>query len=390
MSGRDCSFAFQVLPKEVSPPASSTASHDQSTSSSNKHSPSPSSQADGTPLNVSLTNTNRPQYPCTNPYQDSSLDESVNPYHTELLLHLLTDSSMFNLGARIDNYSGSIPYALNLGLKCPYFLHQLLAFSARHLAYLDPTSTTYLHQACALQTRAISLFNASFTFPSEKPNFDESNCIPALLFSVVLGHHLLADTLSLLTSPSPDADKDSDKLSTFLTHYTQRASLHHGIHTITLATWPSLIHSPLLGPILSQSAAYTSQTAHGTRTHRLQQLINASNTLDESEKKACLTATRYLQLGFDALDTAVSSASDTTTTEAAQPSNPSEMLFLFHVLIPPEFTQLLVARRREALAVMGYYALLLHEGGRGMWQVGEAGKELGGLLRGGIGQLGGE
>lgn len=107
----------------------------------------------------------------------------------ELLIHLILNKDMFNLGGPIDDSWHSL--AFNACLQAPYLFHQVLAFSARHLAFLHPErSASYLHQAIALQTRAVSIFNAT------SPEVDQSNCVAILLFSSVLGHHILADTLT--------------------------------------------------------------------------------------------------------------------------------------------------------------------------------------------------
>jgi hypothetical protein len=111
----------------------------------------------------------------------------------ELIIHLILDNDVFCLGlAEIDfhNHTAS-SLVLKKGLEHPYLLHEILAFSSLHLASIHPAkSISYQHQAMALQTRAVSLFNSHWT------EIDETNCVSILLFSSVLGHHLLADTLA--------------------------------------------------------------------------------------------------------------------------------------------------------------------------------------------------
>lgn len=111
-------------------------------------------------------------------------------------------------------------------------------------------------------------------------------------------------------------------------------------------------------------------------------LIDSSDSLDEKDKNACRLVIQYLQLGFDAILA--------PKTEAATETEEDEdiryrMIFLWTVLVPPEFTGLLAALRGEALVVLGYYALLLHYG-RGMWQVGDAGCHVLGLVGRYLGQ----
>ncbi|RFU30296.1 hypothetical protein B7463_g6040, partial [Scytalidium lignicola] len=137
MSRRDCSFASQHL--AVS---------------------SPSSQ-DGQPINsggyrilggstTSLPNSDSPERSSTNDdsHQDSSLDQAVNFNHMELIIHLTLTRDMFSLGDNVDDYPSGLALALKKGPEAPYLLHQLLAFSARHLAFLHPErSSSYLNLA---------------------------------------------------------------------------------------------------------------------------------------------------------------------------------------------------------------------------------------------------
>lgn len=94
--------------------------------------------------------------------QDMPL-EDINLTHMELLIHLTTThKEIFNLGDNLNTNPASLSLFLKTGLESPYPLYQLLAFSARHLAFLHPdSSVAYLHQAATLQTRAVSLFNAA-------------------------------------------------------------------------------------------------------------------------------------------------------------------------------------------------------------------------------------
>ncbi|EAT79731.2 hypothetical protein SNOG_12931 [Parastagonospora nodorum SN15] len=265
----------------------------------------------------------------------------------DLLIHVAQDSDMFNLGTGVENYNYS---GLSLGLreanKTPYLLHAILAFSAQHLACLRPERAAhYLHQAVSLQTRAISLFNASWTA------VDESNCVAVLLFSSVLGHHFLAETLS---------KRHPDGLDAFIEHYVQCINMHRGIFVIAYSAWPLLMKSDL-EPMLSMSHAFTLREPVGKDCHSLHNLINRSPDLSEDEKMATRTAINYLQLGFDV------GGADVGLCQGQH-----QMIYNWAMLVPPMFTALLESKRPEALVVMAYYAVLLHRG-KELWQVGDAG-----------------
>ncbi|KAL4903144.1 hypothetical protein BDW74DRAFT_180015 [Aspergillus multicolor] len=284
----------------------------------------------------------------------NTLDEAINLQHAELLIHLTSPaaSDIVSLGDGVEPYHTTISQALSIGLRSPYLLYQLLAFSARHLAYLHPErAADYTHQATSLQTRAISLF----TLQTTPIVVGKANCVPICLFSVVLGHHLLADTLALAAQPTSGA------LDVFLGQYVQSLSTHRGVFTVAMSGWAYLMSSDLAS-VLCRSRAFTSREPSGHECHQLRGLVTESPTLDYAERGACLQAIRYLQLGFDAL----------TPGETGENMR-YQMLFLWNALVPPKYTALLAAKRPEALLVLSYYTLLLHHG-RHIWQVGAAGR----------------
>ncbi|KAL3442963.1 hypothetical protein BJX65DRAFT_320994 [Aspergillus insuetus] len=321
MSNRDCSYASEAKP---SPQASSLPTRGTSS-------------------------------PASSPENGS---EEINLKHMELLIHLTTTNEMFNLGDDIGPYPTGIAFALKRSLGSPYLMYASLAFSARHLAYLHPErSPEFMHQAVTLQNRALALFKV------DKLQVDKSNCVAILLFSAVVGHHLLADTLM---------ERSQDGLSGFLECYVHCARTHRGLHTIMMTAQPLLMKTEL-EPVLSRSISFTSQDPKGMQCQTLRDWIIRAYSTTEGEREACLCAIKYLQLGFDAL-----------SPSSEDHSMRYQMLFLWSVLVPPEFISKLAAKQPFALVVLAYYALLLHHG-RHMWQVGEAGEYLFGLIEGYLG-----
>lgn len=339
VSDRVCSYAFPAQENKFVDAASSP--HEP------YFDPSSSGYGNPCPANLPLTPPTPTDAPGPALPQEPSSDAAVNLDHMDLLIHVTQDSDMFNLGAGVENYQYS---GLSLGLreanKTPYLLHAILAFSAQHLACIRPERAThYLHQAVSLQTRAISLFNATWTA------VDESNCVAVLLFSSVLGHHFLAETLSRRHPGGLDA---------FIKHYVQCINMHRGIFVIANSAWPLLMQSEL-EPMLSMSRAFTSREPVGKECHSFHDFIDRSPNLSEEEKMATRAAIKYLQLGFDAGDA-----------EMGARQNQHQMIYNWAMLVPPQFTALLESKRPEALVVMAYYAVLLHRG-KELWQVGDAG-----------------
>ena len=230
----------------------------------------------------------------------------------------------------------------------------MLAFSARHLAFLHPErAEPYLHQSVTLQTRAISLFNASWN------GIDESNCVAMLLFSAILGHHILTDTL---------AKRDAGGLEAFMFYFIQCIDMQRGVHTIAETAWPLLMESELKS-ILSWSSQYNTRIPQGNHCQQVKELVDGAKGLDEEEKESCREAIRYLQIGFDSV----------SAEKEEERGNRFHMVSSWVLLILPPLRGLLVAKQPEALVLLGYYALLLHYG-RHIWQIGDAGAFILGII----------
>ncbi|KAK2683852.1 hypothetical protein RAB80_001798 [Fusarium oxysporum f. sp. vasinfectum] len=331
MSNRDCSFASDPQP----PP--------QDTNSD-------VSSREGSLLSPD-TNLRSTSATSLSDSHETSFDSVVNMEHMELFIHGITNKDLFSLGDRVEHSQETLDICLKESVKAPYLLHQVLAFSARHLAAIHPERPTrYLDQAVKLQTRAVSLFN------STKREVDSSNCLAILLFSVTLGHHLLADAL---------ATRSSDGLDGFLTHYVQCVEMNWGLYRLTISAWPLLL-STELEPVLSWSSQQSSKDPTGNHCEPIFQLINDSTALSNEEKEVCQEAIQYLQLGFDAMF-------------EEDDGSRYRMIFQWTMLASPELTGLLATKRPEALILLGYYALLLHYG-RSLWQVGDTGEYLLGLI----------
>jgi hypothetical protein len=293
-----------------------------------------------------------------NTAHDAAADDPVNYAHMELLIHTLTSPEMYNLGAGSSSeHMSGLLLGLSISLQYPFLLHKILAFSARHLAHVHPARAAfYQHQSVTLQTQALTLFNASWS------SVTAENCVAILLFSSILAHHLLADTLG---------ERDAAGLEAWLDHYIACIETHRGISTIAESAWPLLMASEI-APILSASRRFTSRAPRGAHCERAGVIIAESAQLSDVEREACVRAVRYLQVGFDAV--------------ADGGEGRFHMIFTWTMLASVQFTGLLKERRPEALVLLAYYAWLLHCG-REQWQVGDAGVYVMGLVEG---YLGGE
>lgn len=280
-------------------------------------------------------------------------EESINLTHMELLTQYLSDEDILGLSISIGPWLPRVTQVFQIALQSSYLLYQLLAFAARRLAFLRPAlASSYMHQATTLQTRAVELFNAAWS------PVDQSNFVAVTLFSSVLGHHVLTDAL---------AARKPGGMEPFLAQFVQCVEMLRGVHSIAMDSWPLLLESSL-EPILSSSAAVTSRAPKGNHCQRVRELVDTSDRIDDAARKACRQAINSLQVGFD-----------TALGDEEERGVRYHMIFGWMLVIPPEFTVLLAARRPEALVVLSYYASLLHLG-RSMWQVGDAGRYIFGLI----------
>jgi hypothetical protein len=131
---------------------------------------------------------------------------------------------LFNLAVGFEEFHrAGLALVLETAVKAPYVIYQVLAFSACHLAHVHPKKASeFHHQAVRLQTRALSMFNAT------GQKIRQSNCVQVLLFSAMLGQHLLADTL---------AERQDDGIDGFITHYIQCVEMHRAVYTIATPAW---------------------------------------------------------------------------------------------------------------------------------------------------------
>ncbi|KAG8677731.1 hypothetical protein FPOAC2_03842 [Fusarium poae] len=244
---------------------------------------------------------------------------------------------------------------LDVGLDAPYLLYQNLASSARHLANVKPSlSPKYLRQATELQQSSIEKFN------SLKLRIDDSNCVPALLFSSFLARDMLTATLATI--------RQSQDFSLFLDQYIQYIHVQRGVDAIARSSWPFLIQSELR-PLLISGFRISKLSPQGQELNDLIASITENSKLDKEAIGACVTSVKYLQIGLDCL---LSSKSR---------SIGLQMVFNWAVLLPNKFVELLTLREPQALIILGHYAVLLHLC-KDVWQVGDSGRHiLSGIVR---------
>ncbi|AEO66218.1 uncharacterized protein THITE_2143833 [Thermothielavioides terrestris NRRL 8126] len=271
----------------------------------------------------------------------------VNLDHMELLISFKFEEHAPELNVEQHEFSSGLLF--KCALDAPYLMHQLLAVSARRLAAQKPERANhFLELAMRLQTKAVSIYNET----AAKAQIDQTNCSALLLFCSLLGRHLLADLL---------ARRDAD-FGDFLARFLEFLSISRGLMAMSVAAWDLLLQSDIRHLVL-WALEIAQSVPRGHHCDGLRRLVTESTDLDEESKEACMTAIAYLQVGFDSL-----LGGDSRNQRYL-------MVFMWAPAVPQKFADLLAQRRPEAVAIMGYWALLLHYS-RSLWHVADSGSHL--------------
>ncbi|KAK3934434.1 hypothetical protein QBC46DRAFT_462621 [Diplogelasinospora grovesii] len=271
--------------------------------------------------------------------------------HLELLHHFETDmAEAMAVGEPLVN-SDFLKVTVRQAFSTPYLLDQLLALSAAHMSVLRPDRQQfYRDQATQLQTRALGSFNAV------RAEVSDDNCLGMFLFSTFLGHHAIFEIHS-----------SRGDLQTLLDKFVVCLGLHRGIRAIAGQAWPMI--QAQIQPLTSAGfgidpAVFSGD--NGTVVNEcagLMELLSAAE-LSSSSIQACRQAAKALQ-----------SALHIQRTPGASPSRRVNAALAWPVLVPVDFVNLLDQRCPEALVILAFYAVLLHNA-RDYWAFGDTGEIL--------------
>ncbi|KAI0877446.1 hypothetical protein GGS24DRAFT_447079 [Hypoxylon argillaceum] len=272
----------------------------------------------------------------------SDLGAPVNMNHMEFLLHFKFSVAIPELDNEFDSMATT--WTNKLALQFPWLLNAMLAISARHLATIRPDrSSVYISEAFQIQNQSITIFN------SEQMSIDETNCSAALLFSSILGRHMLVDTLAGL---------DSDG-SVLLDNYCCYVQIHRGLRVITSDSWQLLSESEIW-PFLLFAGVQMQRKGRGTELQDLRCWVQESQGLDEETLEAYLKAVDMLQVGLDE-----ASAAKTNIRRY-------QMTFVWSICNKAKFNDLVMQRSPQALVILAHYTALLHYA-KGIWQIRDGG-----------------
>jgi hypothetical protein len=236
----------------------------------------------------------------------------------------------------------AIKRTIQESFKAPYLMDELLAFSAAHKSILDPSrKDIYLTEATNLQTRGLSRFNAA------QAKLSDDNCMAILMFSIILGYHVLFDTFLV-----------QNDFTAFMSKMVHCLRLHRGIHIIASNSW-KIIHKELFDCDSSYMEP-VEPVKPGDQCAPLLDLLDESE-LGENAKEDCREAVNLLQF--------ICSRQRTGTSQVTL------SIQEWAVRIPAGYVELLNQLQPEALVILAYYATLLHHC-RSYWTIGDAGAYL--------------
>ncbi|EEU38405.1 uncharacterized protein NECHADRAFT_91510 [Fusarium vanettenii 77-13-4] len=228
-----------------------------------------------------------------------------------------------------------ITLAVDNALTTPYLLDQLLALSALHRAVSDPAMASVYHQqATELQTRALSAFNET------KADISESNHLTSFVFATLLGVHVLRNTLA----------NNHHSLVAFISAFVAYIRLHRGVRAVTNQYWGLILQSELK-PLLYivDWADRADQLEPGTDTARMREFLQSTPGISSLSLDACLDALKQVQWVLD-----------TIRLEPTRFDLAVHATMAWPLLVPDDYVDALYQHRPEALAVLSYYAAIVH------------------------------
>jgi hypothetical protein len=247
-------------------------------------------------------------------------------------------------GAAADCYYAMVVRA---AVQAPYLMDQLLAVSAVNMSTQRPSQRRfYLEEAMHLQTRALALFNA--------PRVTEAtgNGFFGFVFSTLLSKQVLFETFSIRAD-----------FPTLLGKLVTSFRLCSGVRTIVSGSWESILtqYRQQAGMDLPANfvAISGSETVFTAKVTHLERLVKDAS-LSPAVSNPCTTALACLR--------DLSYASDHPKFSAFQTTR----VMRWAVVVSSDFVDLLEQRRPEALIILAYYAVLIHDS-RGYWLFGDAG-----------------
>ena len=266
---------------------------------------------------------------------------AANMLHMELFYHALNEKALY-IGAGQSYAQIMTDLVVPPALSHPFLMNELLALSALHLATVQPNRQQQLETVAEeLQTSALSSFNQ--TCHQVTP----STCLPMFVFSSLIGNHVFYTTFK----------SHSENFHLFLEEFVKYMQLHRGVRSVISNNWEQLRELTAKALMLEDDSDLpTPGKPEGNECDSLRHLLDTAD-IGQGTRDTYMKAVDSLQWGFD----------------AQRVRNVVGLAFAWPIQISTEYLDLLKQRRPEALAILAYYAVLLHSH-RNAWLVGGAGR----------------
>lgn len=249
------------------------------------------------------------------------------------------------MGCGQSDYEMVIQQSTMQAYRASYLMDEMIALAAAHKSVTsDSMQEFYQSEATRLQTRALAGFNAV------RAEVSDENCMELFWFSALLGQHVMFDTFSSLTD-----------LSTVLDRFVQCLGLHKGIRTISSHSFPKMqehVHQQL-NDLASQDLTRLDFSNGGDECACLLDLCEKSG-LGQACRKDILTLQKML---------------DTQNSPKFSQTRRVIVTQEWLVRVSVEFVALVEQRRPEALVILAYYGVLLHQA-RDFWAIRDSGSFL--------------
>jgi hypothetical protein len=178
----------------------------------------------------------------SSPAAYSSVDAGINLQHLELLHHFVTNTytTMSDDPEILESWRGPV---IRIGFNCPFFLLEMLAVSALHLAHLRPEQAHHYYTiSTELQSQALTNFTV------QQLVVDETNCAAVLLFTSFMAFHVLAD-------PSRRNLGNSETSHQYIDHVIDSITLVRNAKKLVIEDWIEYLQGvPELRPVFTPQA----------------------------------------------------------------------------------------------------------------------------------------
>ena len=229
-------------------------------------------------------------------------------------------------------------------------MYEALSLSALHLSTSHPErAQSFRDESAKLQTEALRMFNDSVK------EINAENVIPAFIYSGLLGLHYFSDTFAT----------PSESLDDFLDRLVQSLRLLRGVRAILTGWWEFLLNSDIKTMIQEGQAVSDRSDEVVQHLDELCGSITQSAGLDPSQSKVCEDAIRQMIWVYK---------SQPSSDLMGEKQNPW-MITTWPIMVSPEYMNLLAQRKPEALVVLSYFTVLLHNCS-GFWAIGKGGRFL--------------